>query len=78
MFLTFPAITQNPHAFLRVNILSFHVNHNHPINLTDVKTQIELKEKHGSTLSNVESKTECKRCVLCKEISNFLFKNQHE
>jgi hypothetical protein len=50
------AITQNPQAFLRVQILNFQVNNNQPVHLTDVKTQVELKEKHRSTRDNTESK----------------------
>ncbi|CAF3426710.1 unnamed protein product [Rotaria sp. Silwood1] len=48
------AITQNPHAFLRINILSFQVSNDKLVDLNDVKTQIELKEKHRSTRDVVE------------------------
>ncbi|CAF0852280.1 unnamed protein product [Rotaria sp. Silwood1] len=49
-----PTITQNPHAFLRINILSFQVSNDKLVDLNDVKTQIELKEKHRSTRDVVE------------------------
>ncbi len=50
------AINQNLNAFLRVNILSFQVNNNHPIDLINVKTQVELKEKHRYARDSPESK----------------------
>jgi hypothetical protein len=54
--LIFVAINHNPHAFLRVNILSFQVNNNQTVDLNEIKTQIELREKHRSAQDNVESK----------------------
>ncbi|CAF3157421.1 unnamed protein product [Rotaria socialis] len=46
--------TQNPDAFLRINILNFQIHHNQPIDLREIKTQIELKEKHRSSQHSVE------------------------
>ncbi|CAF0755327.1 unnamed protein product [Adineta steineri] len=47
-------MTQNIHAFLRISILNFQINNNQHIHLSDVKTQIELKEKHRSLDDNIE------------------------
>jgi hypothetical protein len=50
-------MSQDPHPFLRMQILSFQVNnHSEFVNLSHVKTQVELKEKHRPTRDNVESK----------------------
>jgi len=55
--LIFIGMSQDPHPFLRMRILNFQVNNNNQfINLSNVKTQIELKEKHRSTRDNTESK----------------------
>jgi hypothetical protein len=51
------AMSQDPHPFLRMQILNFQINNNNQfVNLSTVKTQVELKEKHRSTRDNVESK----------------------
>lgn len=50
-------MSQDPHPFLRMRILNFQVNNNNQcVNLSNVKTQIELKEKHRLTRDNTESK----------------------
>jgi hypothetical protein len=55
--LIFIGMSQDPHPFLRMRILNFQVNNNNQcVNLSNVKTQIELKEKHRSTRDNTESK----------------------
>lgn len=51
-------MSQDPHPFLRMQIFNFQVNHNNQyqlINLLDIKTQIEIKEKHRSARENIES-----------------------
>lgn len=50
------AIQPNPHAFLRLNILSFQINNHQPIDLIRVQTQVELKEINRSTRDNTESR----------------------
>ncbi len=57
------AITQNPQAFLRVNILSFQIHNSQSINLINVKTQVELKEQHRSARDNIESKNQMKENI---------------
>jgi hypothetical protein len=53
----FIGMSQDAHPFLRMRILNFQVNNNNQfVNLSKVKTQIELKEKHRSTRDNTESK----------------------
>jgi hypothetical protein len=55
--LIFIGMSQDPHPFLRMRILNFQVNNNNQcVNLSNVKTQIELKEKHRLTRDNTESK----------------------
>jgi hypothetical protein len=58
MIFSFIDVSQDPsHPFLRMQILNFQVNNNNQlINLSNVKTQIELKEKHRPTRDHVESK----------------------
>ncbi len=63
IYSSFIAINQNPHAFLRINILSFQIHHNQPINLINIKTQIELKEKHRYARDNIESKNPTERKI---------------
>lgn len=54
--LVFAAMSQQPHPFLRIQIFSFQIeNSNQYVNLSNVRTQIELKEKYRSTRNNVES-----------------------
>lgn len=49
-------MSQQPHPFLRIQIFSFQIeNSNQYVNLSNVRTQIELKEKYRSTRNNVES-----------------------
>lgn len=52
-------MSQHPHPFLRMQILSFKVTSysDQCINLSTLKTQIELKEKHRSTRDNAQSNT---------------------
>ncbi len=51
----FIGMSQDPHPFLRMQILNFQVDNNQLVNLSCMKTQIELKEKHRSTRDNTES-----------------------
>lgn len=55
LFILVDAI-RNPDAFLRISISSFQINQNQNIHLSEIKTQIELKEKNRSERENVESK----------------------
>jgi len=50
-------MSQDPHPFLRMQILNFqvHNNENQFVNLSDIRTQIEIKEKHRLTRDNIES-----------------------
>ncbi len=51
-------MSQTPHSFLRMQIFNFQIYHNEHhqfLNLTNVTTQIELKEKHRSTRDHIES-----------------------
>lgn len=50
------AISQNLQAFLRIYILNFQVHNKQPANLSEIKTQVELKEKHRAIEDRVESK----------------------
>ena len=50
------AISQNLQAFLRISILNFQVHNKQPANLNEIKTQVELKEKHRAIEDHVESK----------------------
>ena len=52
-------MSQDPHPFLRMQILNFQVNNsNQFVNLADVQTQVELKEKNRTARDNGESKSE--------------------
>ncbi len=46
-------MSQDPHPFLRMQIFNFQVN-NEFVNLSNIKTQIELKEKHRTTRDHNE------------------------
>jgi len=50
-------MSQDPHPFLRMQILNFQVNNNNNqfVNLSDIKTQVELKEKHRLSRDNITS-----------------------
>lgn len=48
-------MSQDPHPFLRMQIFNFQVNNHQSIHLSDINTQIEIKEKHRSTRDNIES-----------------------
>lgn len=51
-------MSQDPHPFLRMQIFTFQANFNqmnHLVNLAQIRTQIELKEKHRTTRDYVES-----------------------
>jgi hypothetical protein len=45
-------MSQNTHPFLRIELLKFQINnHKQTIDLSKIKTEIEIKEKHPSTQS---------------------------
>lgn len=46
---SFLGSSQDQHPFLRVQILNFKATNNQSIDLKEIKTQVELKEKHRST-----------------------------
>lgn len=55
-------MSQDPHPFLRMQIFTFQVNFNqmiHMVNLAQIRTQIELKEKHRTTRDYLESNFHC-------------------
>ena len=54
----FIGVSQTPHPFLRMQIFNFQVlfnEHHQYLDLSNVTTQIELKEKHRTTRDHVES-----------------------
>ncbi|CAF0939028.1 unnamed protein product [Adineta ricciae] len=54
-------MSQDPHPFLRMQILNFQVNNsNQFVKLADVQTQVELKEKNRTTRDNGEKPTKVK------------------
>ncbi|CAF1201950.1 unnamed protein product [Rotaria sordida] len=54
-------MSEHPHPFLRMQIMSFQVNnYNQCVNLSNIQTQIELKEKYRSTRNNTEKPTKVK------------------
>jgi hypothetical protein len=56
-------MSQDPHPFLRMQILNFQVDNNQLVNLSCMKTQIELKEKHRYARDNIESKNPTERKI---------------
>lgn len=46
----------NIQAFLRINILNFQAQSKQPVDLADVKTRVELKEKLRTVQDQSESK----------------------
>ncbi len=51
-------MSQSLHPFLRMQIFNFQIyynEHHQYLNLMNVTTQIELKEKHRSTRDHIES-----------------------
>ncbi|CAM4858651.1 unnamed protein product [Rotaria socialis] len=58
------AMSQQLHPFLRIQILNFQINNNNNhyqyVNLSNVQTQIELKESYRSTRNNVEKPAKVK------------------
>ena len=56
--LVLTAFSQDAYPFLRMQLLNFRVNSDQIINLSSVKTQIELREKHHSSRDPQESKFE--------------------
>ncbi|CAF3695328.1 unnamed protein product [Rotaria socialis] len=58
------SMSQQLHPFLRIQILNFQINNNNNhyqyVNLSNVQTQIELKESYRSTRNNVEKPAKVK------------------
>ena len=52
---SFLGSSQDQHPFLRVQILNFKVTNNQSIDLKEIKTQVELKEKHRSAKNSMDS-----------------------
>lgn len=50
------ALSQDSNPFLRISLFNFQVNNNKVVPLSEIKTQIELREKHRSARDHYESK----------------------
>ena len=68
----FIGMSQDPHPFLRMQMFTFHVNSHdmvRPVNLSQIRTQVELKEKHRTTREYIESNSSrflsSIHCLIC-------------